>query len=103
VVRDYRSSDLEAVVRVFQRSVREVASRDYLSTQISAWAPEHPDGEAWARRLETGGVFVYERNDEIAGFVRIDCTGCSTSSLYTPRFNARVLPARCLIELFPGL
>jgi putative acetyltransferase len=76
VVREYRPGDLEAVVSLFQRSVHEVASRDYSPTQISAWAPERTDREAWARLLETDGVFVYERNDEIVGFVRIDCTGC---------------------------
>jgi GNAT superfamily N-acetyltransferase len=76
MIREYKPNDLEAVVSVFQRSVHEVASRDYSPTQISAWAPERPDREAWARRLETGGVFVYERNDEIVGFARIDFAGC---------------------------
>ena len=76
MIREYRLSDLEAVVLLFQRSVREVASRDYSPAQISAWAPETPDLEAWARRLGTHGVFVYERNDQIAGFARVDETGC---------------------------
>jgi putative acetyltransferase len=66
MVREYRPDDLEAVVILFQRSVREVASRDYLPAQISAWA----------RRLGMGGVFVYEQNDQIAGFARVDDTGC---------------------------
>jgi putative acetyltransferase len=26
--------------------------------------------------LETGGVFVYERSDQVAGFARVDDTGC---------------------------
>jgi putative acetyltransferase len=76
MVREYRADDLEAVVILFQRSVREIASRDYASAQISAWAPEAPDLDAWGRRLRTGGVFVYERNDRIAGFARVDDTGC---------------------------
>jgi putative acetyltransferase len=76
MVREYRPDDLEAVVLLFQRSVREVASRDYSPAQISAWAPEAPDLEAWAGRLGTGGVFVYERTDQIAGFARVDDTGC---------------------------
>jgi putative acetyltransferase len=76
VVREYRPSDLEAVVSLFQRSVHEIARRDYSPSQIFAWAPEFPDRQAWARHMETGGVFVYERNDEIAGFARIDATGC---------------------------
>lgn len=76
MVRDYRLTDLDAVVSLFQRSVHEIASRDYSPAQISAWAPERPDREAWARRLETGGVFVFERNGKITGFARIDSTGC---------------------------
>ena len=40
MVREYRPADLEAVVVLFQRSVREVASRDYSPAQISAWARE---------------------------------------------------------------
>jgi len=43
MVREYRVDDLEAVVELFQRSVREVASRDYSPAQISAWAAEAPD------------------------------------------------------------
>lgn len=76
MVREYRPDDLEAVAILFQRSVCEVASRDYSPAQIFAWAPEPPDLEAWARRLETGGVFVYEQHDQIAGFARVDDTGC---------------------------
>lgn len=102
MVREYRPSDLEVVVSLFQRSVREVASRDYSPTQVSAWAPELPDREAWARRLETGGVFVYERNDEIAASLELIAQDVSIFSMCTPRFNARVLPVRCLIELFRG-
>jgi putative acetyltransferase len=72
MVREYRPDDLAAVAKLFQRSVREVASRDYSAAQISAWAPEPPDLEAWARRLETGGVFVYQRKDKIVGFARVE-------------------------------
>jgi len=45
-----------SVVTLFQRSVREVAIRDYSAAQVAAWAPESPDAETWARRLGTGGV-----------------------------------------------
>jgi putative acetyltransferase len=67
---------LKPLLWLFQRSVREVASRDYSPAQISAWAPESSDLEAWTRRLETGGVIVYQRKDEIVGFARVDETGC---------------------------
>ena len=77
------------MVSLFQRAVHEVASRDYSPTQILAWAPEHPDREAWGRRLETGGVFVYERNHEIMGFVRIDFTGCLDLLFVHPEVQRR--------------
>jgi putative acetyltransferase len=97
VVREYRASDLEAVVSLFQRSVHEVARRDYSPAQISAWAPDAPDREAWARRLETGGVFVCERNNEIAGFARIDSTGC-VDLLYVKPEVQRQGVARALFD-----
>jgi putative acetyltransferase len=75
MVREYRPSDLESVVLLFQRSVREVAYRDYLPAQVSVWAPESPDLESWARRLGTGGVFICERDGRIVGFARVDDRG----------------------------
>jgi putative acetyltransferase len=76
MIRAYGSADLEAVVSVFHRSVHEVAHRDYSAAQLAAWAPAAPDLGAWRRRLETGAVFVFESAAGIAGFVRIDGTGC---------------------------
>jgi putative acetyltransferase len=97
MVREYRRSDLEAVVSLFQRSVHEIASRDYSPRQISAWAPEFPDRQEWARRMKTGGVFVYERNDEIAGFARIDATGCLDLLYVHPEFQRQGV-ARALFD-----
>ena len=46
VVREYQKHDLEAVVVLFGRSVRQIAGRDYDDLQIAVWAPEHPDMDA---------------------------------------------------------
>jgi putative acetyltransferase len=75
VVREYDPNDLPAVVALFERSVHQIACRDYTPAQLAAWAPERPDLDAWARRLSTGGVFVSEREDRLAGFARIDESG----------------------------
>jgi putative acetyltransferase len=97
MMREYRSSDLEAVIALFQRSVREVASRDYSPAQLSAWAPETADLRAWSKRLADGGVFVCSRNDHIAGFARIDAEGC-VDLLYVHPNCQRQGVARELVE-----
>jgi len=97
MIREYTPTDLEAAVSLFSRAVREIASRDYSTDQVSAWAPERPDLAAWARRLETGAVFVCERNAGIAGFVRIDGTGC-VELLYVDPQVQRQGVARALIH-----
>lgn len=51
MIRAHESRDLDAVVALFQRSVREVARRDYSAAELAAWAPECPDLQAWRRGL----------------------------------------------------
>jgi putative acetyltransferase len=80
-----------------QRSVREVASRDYSPVQLSAWAPATADLRAWSKRLADGGVFVCTRNDHIAGFARIDAEGC-VDLLYVHPNCQRQGVARELVE-----
>jgi putative acetyltransferase len=92
MIRDYTAGDLESVVTLFSRSVREVACRDYSLAQVSAWAPEPADLSAWAARLSTGRVFLCERKGGLAGFVRIDEGGCLDLLMFIPNFSVRVLP-----------
>jgi putative acetyltransferase len=97
VIRAYRPTDLDATVLLFQRSVREVASRDYSPAQVRAWAPECPELEAWARRLQTGHVSVCERSGVLVGFARIDDTGC-LDLLYVHPQAQRQGVARALVD-----
>jgi putative acetyltransferase len=75
VVRDYEPQDLDAVLELFQRSVREVASHDYAPEEIAAWAPDEPDRTAWSSRLATGRVIVWEGDGALRGFARLDEAG----------------------------
>ena len=75
VVREYQEHDLEAVVVLFGRSVRQIAGRDYDDLQIAVWAPEHPDMDAWVDRLGSGTVLVAEEGERMAGFARLDEEG----------------------------
>lgn len=96
MVRDYKPGDLASVISVFHRSVREVASRDYSSIQIAAWAPEPVDWDAWSSRLGSAGVFVYECGDEIIGFARVDDNGYIDLLYVHPAFQRQGIARRLL-------
>lgn len=97
MVRDYKAADLNAVVALFGRSVREIASRDYTPAQISVWAPPAPDLSAWAQRLSKGAVFVYEVDHEILGFARVEESGHLDLLFVHPEFQRRGI-ARALFK-----
>jgi GNAT superfamily N-acetyltransferase len=97
VVREYKTADLNAVIALFGRSVREIASRDYTPAQISVWAPQAPDFSAWADRLSKGTVFVYEIDHEIVGFARAEGTGYLDLLYVHPEFQRQGI-ARALFK-----
>ena len=72
MIREYAAHDLSAIIDLIGRSVRELASRDYTSAQISAWWPERPDVGAWERRLATGTTFVAVREGRVVGVLRME-------------------------------
>lgn len=97
MMREYKASDLEAVVALFGRSVREIAARDYSSAQVSAWAPQVPDWPGWSKRFSEGTAFVCERKDQIAGVVRVEDNGYLDLLYVHPEFQRQGV-ARLLLE-----
>src|SRR5471032_1990719 len=73
VIRRYESADLEAVMSVFLRSVRGVASRDYDAGQIAAWA--QVDRDVWSRRRLDRPTWVALIDGVIAGFIDLEGSG----------------------------
>ncbi len=102
VVREYQKHDLEAVVALFGRSVRQIAGRDYDDLQIAVWAPEHPDMDAWAARLGSGTVLVAEARERIAGFAKLD-DGEDIDLLYVDPAYERCGVATRLINELTGI
>lgn len=99
VVREYREDDLESVVALFGRSVRQIARRDYDDQQIAAWAPEQPDLEAWADRLGSGTVLVAEEGERMAGFARLDEEGDIDLLYVDPAYERCRVAKRLINEL----
>lgn len=73
IIRRYDAADLDAVIGVFLRSVREVASRDYHAEQIAAWA--RADRDVWSRRRLDRPTWVGLLDDVIAGFIDLESSG----------------------------
>lgn len=72
-IRRYEASDLDAVIDVFLRAIREIASRDYDAAQVDAWA--QADRTVWSRRRLDRPTWVAVVNGGIAGFSDLEGSG----------------------------
>ena len=68
-VRRFRSSDAEALSKVFHAPVREGGLRHYSPDQVAAWSPAPPDAEVYRRRADDRTLFVATNgDDQIIGY-----------------------------------
>ncbi|HXR94072.1 MAG TPA: GNAT family N-acetyltransferase [Steroidobacteraceae bacterium] len=73
MVRRLRQADIPAVIEIFRASVRITARRDYTHEQVMAWAPDHIDPAAWAKRYDTRQGWVAEAaGSQLAGFIELE-------------------------------
>ena len=73
IIARYDDRDLDAVIAVFQRSVREIAAADYNPAQIEAWS--RVDHSAWAAPLLDRERWVARFGADIVGFVDLGGDG----------------------------
>jgi putative acetyltransferase len=72
-IRSYRATDLDAVIEIFLRSIREVASKDYTQAQVDAWAQADRDG--WAIHRLSRPTWVAVFGQELVGFTDLEPDG----------------------------
>src|SRR5437660_11205760 len=72
-IRRYDSADLDAVIAVFLRAIREVAASDYTPAQIDAWA--QADRAAWEARRLSRPTWVAFTGEGVIGFVDLEPNG----------------------------
>jgi len=74
-IRDYTTSDLDALIEIFLSSVRRIASRDYSPSQIMAWAPDDIDRKERAVRHSSKPTWVAEIDGVMVGFTDLEPDG----------------------------
>ena len=74
-LREYRSSDLPAILDLFRGTVHTVCARDYTRSQLDAWAPAELDAAAWDASLLAHRTLVAEENGVIIGFADLGSDG----------------------------
>lgn len=75
LVRPYTVADLDALIVLFQDSLRTVARRDYTLEQVLAWAADEVDREGWALRLATCSTWVAGLGACAVGFISLEPSG----------------------------
>jgi len=73
VLRRYVTEDLDGVIEVFQRAIREVASRDYDAAQVAAWS--EVDRDKWRPWRLTRPTWAAVLDEKIIGFSDLEADG----------------------------
>lgn len=75
MIRIYQQGDHQAVAEIFTRSIHEIACQVYTPEQCLAWSDRTPNPAHWKKRCELKRPFVFEIENEIAGFLELDSNG----------------------------
>ena len=72
-IRDYKQTDLRALLRIFHEAVHVSCAKDYSPEQRAAWAPETLNEAAWAKRFaESQTRVAVNAQDEVLGFANLE-------------------------------
>jgi putative acetyltransferase len=93
-IRDYRVEDLDGLLEVFIRAIRETASRHYTTAQVEAWA--QTDRGVWERRRAEKPTWVAEVDGEVAGFTDLEPDGHVDMLYVHPNYGGRGVARRLL-------
>ena len=95
VIRDYLAPDLDAVIEIFQRAIREVACKDYDAAQIAAWSLV--ERAEWAPHRLSRPAWIAEIGGSPAGFTDLEPDGHLDMMFVHPDFQGRGV-ASALLE-----
>lgn len=98
-IRRYVPDDLDGLIAIFTRAVRETAIRDYSPEQLRAWAPDRPDRDAWAARRTSRPTFIAEAGGAAAGFTDLEPDGHIDMMFVHPDHQGRGVAAALLAHV----
>ena len=74
-IRRYRQGEEPALFEVYYSAIHLVASCDYTTEQVQAWAPRDLDPELWRNKMRAINPFVADLNAQVVGYADIQPNG----------------------------
>jgi len=91
--------DEDALIEIFRRSIREVASRDYTPEQIAVWSGFTDMIDPWRERMAARIVYVAESGGTPCGFIQYEPPDHIDMSYVHPDFQRRGVASALLSAL----
>ncbi|MFT3989249.1 GNAT family N-acetyltransferase [Aestuariivirga sp.] len=89
-IRRYRPSDAADLARIFEHSVKGLASRHYTAGQVAAWLSDAPDENSIAEENEDGQVFLaVTQDDHAVAYIDLEPDGHIDMLFCLPEFAGR--------------
>ncbi len=75
IIREYKPTDCEDLVKLFYHTVHTINAKDYSQEQLKVWATDKIDLEVWNKSLSEHFTVVAVENNILVGFGDIDNSG----------------------------
>lgn len=97
--REYKDTDLHAVMDLFYVTVHEVNKNDYSEEQLDAIAPKAANEYHWEKSLEKNHTIVVEEDDKLIAFGNIGKTGYLDRLYVHPDYLRKGIASKLVEEL----
>lgn len=97
--REYKNTDLHAVIDLFYVTVHEVNKNDYSEEQLDAIAPKAANEYHWEKSLEKNHTIVVEEDDKLIAFGNIGKTGYLDRLYVHPDYLRKGIASKLVEEL----
>ena len=97
--REYKDTDLHAVLDLFYVTVHEVNKNDYTEDQLEAIAPKEANEYHWEKSLEKNHTIVVEEDDKLIAFGNIGKTGYLDRLYVHPDYLRKGIASKLVEEL----